>query len=101
DVSLAMGLPLVTAMATAGIIYGAYCAYAQDDVKRLIAYSSVSHLGVCMLGMFSLNVAGLSGSIMQMINHGLSTGLLFLLIGMIYERYHTRKLDQYSGMAAK
>src|SRR5262249_11717564 len=101
DTSLALGLPLVTGLATVGIIYGAICAYSQDDVKRLIAYSSVSHLGACMLGMLSLNWAGLSGSLMQMINHGLSTGMLFLLIGMIYERYHTRKLNDYSGMAGK
>jgi NADH-quinone oxidoreductase subunit M len=99
DISLAMGLPMITALATIGIVYGAFCAYSQDDVKRMIAYSSVSHLGLCMVGMFSLNVAGLSGSIMQMINHGLSTGALFLLIGMIYERYHTRKISHYSGMA--
>src|SRR5207249_3683492 len=85
DASLSLGLPLIATLATIGIVYGAFCAYSQDDVKKLIAYSSVSHLGLCMLGMFSLNVAGLSGSILQMINHGLSTGALFLLIGMIYE----------------
>src|SRR5207244_10386792 len=99
DVSLSVGLPLVTTLAAIGIVYGAFCAYSQDDVKKLIAYSSVSHLGLCMLGMFSLNVAGLSGSILQMVNHGLSTGALFLLIGMIYERYHTRKLSDYGGLA--
>jgi NADH-quinone oxidoreductase subunit M len=66
-----------------------------------VAYSSVSHLGLCMLGMFSLTLVGLQGSMMQMINHGLSTPLLFLLIGMVYERYHTRKIADYSGMAAK
>jgi NADH-quinone oxidoreductase subunit M len=101
DVSLALGLPLVTGLAAAGIVYGAFCAYSQDDVKRLVAYSSVSHLGLCMLGMFSLTTAGLSGSLMQMINHGLSTAALFLLIGMIYERYHTRKITAYGGMAAR
>lgn len=101
DTSLAFGLPIVTVLATIGIVYGAFCAYSQDDMKRLIAYSSVSHLGVCMLGMFSLNPAGLSGSLMQMINHGLSTALLFLLIGMIYERYHTRRIEDYGGMASK
>jgi NADH-quinone oxidoreductase subunit M len=101
DVSLSLGLPLVTLLAAIGIVYGAFCAYSQDDVKRLIAYSSVSHLGLCMIGMFSLTAAGLAGSLMQMINHGLSTGALFLLIGVIYERYHTRKLDDYGGMARR
>jgi len=69
----------------------------QDDIKKLVAYSSVSHLGVCMLGMFALNEAGLSGSLLQMINHGLSTGALFLLVGMLYERYHTRKMADYGA----
>jgi NADH-quinone oxidoreductase subunit M len=101
DVSLSLGLPLITAVAVLGIVYGALCAYAQDDVKKLIAYSSVSHLGLCMLGMFSLTMVGVQGSIFQMINHGLSTPALFLLIGMIYERYHTRKLSEYSGMASR
>jgi NADH-quinone oxidoreductase subunit M len=101
DVSLSLGLPLVATLAAAGIIYGSLCAYGQDDVKRLVAYSSVAHLGLCMLGMFALNAAGLQGSIMQMINHGLSTGMLFLMIGMLYERYHTRKLNDYSGMATR
>jgi NADH-quinone oxidoreductase subunit M len=101
DVSLGLGLPLVTALAVVGIVYGALCAYAQKDMKRLIAYSSVSHLGMCMLGMFTLNVAGIEGSLLMMINHGLSTGALFLLIGMIYERYHTRQIEDYGGMATK
>jgi len=101
DVSLSVGLPLVTGLAAIGIVYGALCAYSQDDVKRLVAYSSVSHLGVCMIGMFSLTAAGLAGSLMQMINHGLSTAALFLLIGVIYERYHTRKLTDYGGMARR
>jgi len=83
------------------VVYGAFTAYAQDDIKKLVAYSSVSHLGLCMLGMFSLTLVGLQGAMMQMINHGLSTPLLFLLIGMIYERYHTRKIADYGGMAAK
>ncbi|MBY0525803.1 MAG: NADH-quinone oxidoreductase subunit M [Gemmataceae bacterium] len=101
DVSLNLGLPLVSTLAVVGIIYGALCAYAQDDIKRLVAYSSVSHLGLCMLGMFALNSAGISGSIMQMINHGLSTSGLFLIVGMLYERYHTRKISDYGGMAAR
>jgi NADH-quinone oxidoreductase subunit M len=101
DVSLAFGLPLVMTLAVIGIVYGAFCAYAQKDMKRLIAYSSVSHLGMCMLGMFTLSVAGIQGSLLMMINHGLSTGALFLLIGMIYERYHTRQIEDYGGMASK
>jgi NADH-quinone oxidoreductase subunit M len=101
DASLSLGFPLVSILAAIGIVYGAFCAYAQDDIKRLVAYSSVSHLGLCMLGMFALNAAGLSGSILQMINHGLSTAGLFLLVGMIYERYHTRKISDFGGMATR
>src|SRR5581483_192299 len=101
DVSYTYGFPLVSTLAAIGIVYGALCAYVQDDIKKLVAYSSVSHLGLCMLGMFALNVTGLTGSLMQMINHGLSTGALFLLIGMLYERYHTRKLADYGGMAKR
>lgn len=101
DVSLSLGMPLVSILAAIGVVYGALCAYVQDDVKRLVAYSSVSHLGLCMLGMFALNVAGVTGSLMQMINHGLSTAALFLLVGMLYERYHTRKISDFGGMASK
>lgn len=101
DASLSLGLSLVSILAAIGIVYGAYCAYAQDDIKRLVAYSSVSHLGLCMLGLFALNTAGISGSIVQMVNHGLSTGALFLIVGMLYERYHTRKLTDYGGMAKR
>jgi NADH-quinone oxidoreductase subunit M len=101
DISLTIGLPVITWVAAVGVVYGALCAYAQSDIKKLVAYSSVSHLGLCLLGMFSLTAVGIQGSLMQMFNHGLSTGALFLLIGMIYERYHTRGLTDYSGMAAK
>jgi NADH-quinone oxidoreductase subunit M len=101
DASLAVGLPLVSALAVTGVIYGAFTAYTQNDIKRLVAYSSVSHLGLVMLGLFALNPAGLQGSMLQMINHGLSTGGLFLLVGMIYERYHTRKVSDYGGMARR
>jgi NADH-quinone oxidoreductase subunit M len=101
DTSLALGLPVVTTLAAIGIVYGAFCAFSQNDMKKLIAYSSVSHVGLIMLGMFSLTTVGLSGSVVQMINHGLSTGGLFLLIGMIYERYHTRDLREYGGMASR
>jgi NADH-quinone oxidoreductase subunit M len=99
--SLNYGAPLIGWLAVVGILYGALCAYAQDDIKKLVAYSSVSHLGYCMLGMFALNETGLTGSLLQMVNHGLSTGGLFLLVGMLYERYHTRKMADYGGMGSK
>jgi NADH-quinone oxidoreductase subunit M len=101
DTALSLGVPLIGSLAVAGVIYGALCSLAQDDIKKLVAYSSVSHLGICMLGMFALNKTGLGGSLVQMINHGLSTGALFLLVGMLYERYHTRLMADYGGMAAK
>ena len=91
--------PLFMALGAVGIVYGALLAMAQMDIKRLIACSSVSHLGFVVLGMFALTQAGVRGSVLQMVNHGLSTGLLFLLVGMIYERRHTRRLDQYGGVA--
>jgi NADH-quinone oxidoreductase subunit M len=101
DASLRFGVPVLGSLAVVGIIYGAFCALGQDDIKKLVAYSSVSHLGLCMLGLFALNEVGLTGSLLQMINHGLSTGGLFLLVGMLYERYHTRKMDDYGGMGAR
>ncbi len=101
DASLRIGAPLLGGLAVVGILYGAFCALAQDDVKKLVAYSSVSHLGYCMLGLFALNEVGMTGSLMQMINHGLSTGALFLLVGMLYERYHTRKMADYGGMGSR
>src|SRR5262249_38670507 len=101
DASVSLGAPLIGTLAGIGIIYGAFCALSQDDIKKLVAYSSVSHLGYCMLGMFALTAAGLTGSLLQMLNHGLSTGALFLLVGMLYERYHTRKMADYGGMAAR
>ena len=90
--------PWIALFATIGIIYGAAVSYAQTDVKKLVAYSSVSHLGFVMLGLFALNPIGISGAILQMINHGLSTGALFLLVGMIYEQTHTRELKVYGGL---
>jgi NADH-quinone oxidoreductase subunit M len=83
-----------------GIVYGAFLAMAQTDIKRLIACSSVSHLGFVVMGMFALTEIGLRGSILQMVNHGLSTGLLFLLVGMVYERRHTRVIAEFGGIAA-
>ncbi len=84
-----------------GIIYGALVAWVQEDIKKLVAYSSVSHLGFCVLGLAAMNVEGVSGSILYMINHGLSTGALFLVVGMVYDRYHTRDINQLSGLARK
>jgi NADH-quinone oxidoreductase subunit M len=81
-----------------GILYGALCAWKQEDVKRLIAYSSVAHLGYVMLGLFALTQASLEGSVLQMVNHGVSTGMLFLLFGVIYDRRHTRHIDQFGGL---
>ncbi|MCB9555154.1 MAG: NADH-quinone oxidoreductase subunit M [Deltaproteobacteria bacterium] len=90
--------PYLSGLAVVGIIYGAMVAYVQDDAKKLVAYSSVSHLGFVMLGMLAMNVTGLTGSIYQMLNHGLSTGGLFLAIGALYDRRHTHLLDQFGGV---
>ncbi len=90
--------PWIALLAVIGILYGAAVSYAQKDVKKLVAYSSVSHLGFVMLGLFALNAQGIEGAILQMINHGLSTGALFLLVGMIYEQTHTRELAVYGGL---
>jgi len=94
-------VPWLLWLSVAGIIYGALVALAQTDIKRLIAYSSVSHLGFCMLGIFALNPLGVEGGTLQMINHGISTGALFALVGMIYERYHTRKIGKLGGLARR
>ena len=85
-------------LAVVGILYGAAVAVVQPDLKRLIAYSSVSHLGFVVLGIFALTSQGLEGSVVQMVNHGLTTGALFLLVGMIYERRHTRRISDYGGL---
>ena len=94
-------LPWMLALSVIGIIYGALVAMVQKDWKKLVAYSSVSHLGFCMLGVFALNYQGLSGGILQMINHGLSTGALFLLVGLIYERRHTRMISEFGGLSKR
>jgi len=91
--------PALAVLAIIGIVYGALMCLAQRDVKKLIAYSSVSHLGLCMLGMLALTVEGASGSVYQMLNHGISTGALFLLFGMLYERTHTRWINEFGGIA--
>jgi NADH-quinone oxidoreductase subunit M len=90
--------PWIALFAVIGILYGAAVSYAQRDAKKLVAYSSVSHLGFVMLGLFALNQQGIQGGILQMINHGLSTGALFLAVGFIYERRHTREMDAFGGL---
>jgi len=91
--------PLILWLSVVGIIYGSLVAMVQEDIKKLVAYSSVAHLGFVMLGLFALNVQGGSGSVLQMVNHGLSTGALFLLVGMLYERRHTRLISDFGGVA--
>jgi NADH-quinone oxidoreductase subunit M len=93
--------PALLWLSVIGIVYGALVALAQSDIKRLIAYSSVSHLGFCMLGLFALNTVAMHGAMLQMINHGISTGALFALVGMLYERYHSREIASYSGLARR
>lgn len=90
--------PWMALLAVIGILYGAAVSYAQRDVKKLVAFSSVSHLGFVVLGLFALNPQGIQGGILQMVNHGLSTGALFLIVGMIYERRHTREMDAFGGL---
>jgi NADH-quinone oxidoreductase subunit M len=90
--------PYMALLAVIGIIYGAAVAYAQKDVKKLVAYSSVSHLGFVVLGIFALNTQGVSGAVLQMVNHGLSTGALFLIVGFLYERRHTRQMLAFGGI---
>jgi NADH-quinone oxidoreductase subunit M len=92
-------MPLVSVLALIGIIYGALVSMMQPDLKRLVAFSSVSHLGYVMLGMFAFNMQGIEGSIYQMLNHGISTGSLFLIVGMLYERRHTRLIADFGGLS--
>lgn len=96
-----LGVTFIAILSVIGIIYGALLSLAQDDIKKLVAYSSVSHMGFCLLGLFALNNVGITGSLLQMINHGLSTGALFAMVGMLYERYHTRDIDAYGGLTRK
>jgi NADH-quinone oxidoreductase subunit M len=91
--------PVLAGLGVVGIIYGAYAAWVQRDLKKLVAYSSVSHMGFILLGIFAMNRHGISGAILQMINHGISTGALFLLVGVIYDRRHSRMLDDFGGLA--
>ncbi|MCC6798496.1 MAG: NADH-quinone oxidoreductase subunit M, partial [Anaerolineae bacterium] len=90
--------PYIAVLAVIGIIYGAWVSYGQDNVKKLVAYSSISHLGFVMLGIFALNSAGIQGGILQMVNHGVSTGGLFLLVGVLYERRHTKMMNAFGGI---
>ncbi|MBI4912489.1 MAG: NADH-quinone oxidoreductase subunit M [Acidobacteria bacterium] len=92
-------MPWFLALTLIGVIYGALVAMIQKDIKKLVAYSSVSHLGLCMLGIFALNPNGIMGGMFQMINHGISTSALFLLVGIVYERRHTRMIADYSGLS--
>ncbi len=90
--------PLIATLGVIGILYGAWVSYAQDNVKKLVAYSSVAHLGFVVLGIFALNSQGIQGATLQMVNHGISTGGLFLIVGILYERYHTKEMAAYGGI---
>src|SRR2546430_10200519 len=92
-------VPFIVVPGIIGIVYGALVALAQKDWKRLVAYSSVSHMAMVMLGMFALNPVGITGSIFQQLNHGISTGALFLIVGIVYERRHTREISEYGGLS--
>ncbi len=92
-------VPMMVTLSIIGIVYGALVAMAQTDWKRLVAYSSVSHMAMVMLGMFTLNPIGITGSIVQQLNHGISTGALFLIVGIVYERRHTREISEYGGLS--
>jgi NADH-quinone oxidoreductase subunit M len=94
-------MPWLLWISLAGIVYGAFVALAQSDIKRLIAYSSVSHLGFCTLGLFALTRPSIQGGVLQMVNHGLATGGLFAVVGMLYERFHTRQIDDFGGLARR
>ncbi len=98
DATYAYG-PTLVVLAVIGVIYGALVAMVQSDIKKLVAYSSVSHMGIVMLGLFAMNSMGMSGAVYQMLGHGISTGALFLLVGMLYERRHTREISEYGGLA--
>ena len=93
--------PVIGALSVIGIVYAGLICWVQTDVKKLVAYSSVSHLGFCVLGLVAINSVGVAGSVMYMISHGFSTGALFLMIGMMYERYHTRSMREVGGLGSK
>jgi NADH-quinone oxidoreductase subunit M len=91
--------PLIATLAVIGVVYGALVSMVQKDIKKLVAYSSVSHLGFVMLGLFAFNLQGIEGGILQMVNHGISTGALFIIVGILYERRHTRQISDFGGLA--
>ncbi len=93
--------PAFAVLGVIGIVYGALVAWVQTDIKKLVAYSSVSHLGFCVLGFATLELYGMQGAMLQMLNHGISTGALFFLVGVLYDRKHTREIKDYSGLAGK
>lgn len=101
DAAVAYGLPMVGTLAAFGIVYGAFCAYGQREIKLLVAYSSVSHLGFLVLGLFALNAEGLSGSVLHMVNHGVSTGALFAALAFLVDRYRTTSMSQYGGLMGR
>ncbi len=101
EASIEWGINLAAVAVCGGILYAALCAWQQTDLKRLVAYSSVAHLGYVMLGTFSMTAAGLEGAVLQMVNHGISTGALFLLVGVLYDRRHTRQLADFGGIASQ
>jgi len=101
DGTLAVGLSVVGTLAAIGIVYGAFCAYAQPDFKKLVAYSSVSHLGFCVLALMAFNTQGMAGGLLHMVNHGLATGALFLLVGCLLQRYTSGQIADYSGLWKK
>lgn len=94
-------LPALVVIAVINIVYGALCALAQTDMKKMVAYSSVNHMGYCLLGIVGMTAAGMSGAVLQMINHGIISGALFLLVGVIYDRAHTRDMSAFGGLAVK
>ena len=98
DATLSLGIPVFGALAAIGIIYAAFVAYAQSDMKRMVAYSSVSHLGFCALAILAFNTEGVTGGVLHMVNHGLATGALFLLVGMLAERYGTTRTGEFGGL---
>jgi NADH-quinone oxidoreductase subunit M len=94
-------LPYLIVIAAINIVYGALCAMAQTDMKKMVAYSSVNHMGYCLLGIAGVTATGFQGAVMQMINHGIITGSLFLLVGVIYDRAHTRDISAFGGLAVR
>src|SRR5262249_29497150 len=99
--AMAKAGPLLAALSVTGIIYGSLVAYAQKDIKKLIAYSSVAHMGIVVLGLLMMNAKSINGAIYQMLGHGISTGGLFLCVGVIYERRHTRRMEEFGGLWAQ